>query len=57
MPHSHTHSLPDAFSQAYSRKLDTATALLLWQKCFEFRGEKTFHNIKCLLVCTALLQL
>ena len=39
-----------------SRKLATATALLLWRKCLEFRGEKTFHNIKCLRVCTGLLQ-
>ena len=55
MPHLHTHSLPDAFSQAYSRKLATTT--VLQRKCFEFRGEKTFLNIKCLFVCTALLQL
>ena len=29
-----------------SGKLATATASLLWQKCLEFRGEKTFHKIK-----------
>ena len=33
----------------HSRKLAAATALLLWQKCLEFRGEKSFHNIKYLL--------
>ena len=31
----------------HSGKLATATALLLWWKWLEFRGEKTFHNIKC----------
>ena len=39
-----------------SGKLATATASLLWQKYLEFYGEITFHNIKCLRVCTDLLQ-
>jgi len=39
-----------------SGKLATATALLLWRKNLEFRGEKAFHNIKCLRLCTVLLQ-
>jgi len=30
--------------------------LQLWRKWLEFRGEKTFHNIKCLHVCTGFLQ-
>ena len=37
-------------------KLATATASLLLRKCLEFRGKKTFHNIKCLHVCTGHLQ-
>ena len=41
-------------SVKHSGKL--ATALLLWQKCLEFCGEKPFHNLKCLRVCTVLLQ-
>ena len=53
MPHSliHplTHCFPDVFNQA-NGKLATAIALVIWQKCLEYRGEKTFHNIKCLYV-------
>jgi len=48
MPHSHT---PDVFSQAYSREswLQPQCYVLLCQKCFEFHGEKTFHNINAYL--------
>ena len=43
-------------SVKHSRKLATATASLFWRECSEFCGEKTFHNLECLRVCTVLLQ-
>jgi len=39
-----------------SGQMATDIALLLWQKCLEFCGEKTFHSIKRLRVCTVLLR-
>jgi len=45
-----THSLTDAFSQVL-RNTSYSFAPLA-----EILGEKTFHNIKCLRVCTGLLQ-
>ena len=50
LTHSFTHSLMRSVKR--SGKLATATALLLRQKCLEFCGEKIFHNLKCLCVCT-----
>ena len=47
MPNSLTHSLTalsDTFSQAQCR-LAAATALLLWRKCIDFRGEKPFTKL------------
>ena len=37
------HALPDALVK-HSRKLATATALLLWQKCLEFHGKKNLSQ-------------
>ena len=45
--HSLTHSL--MLSVKRSGKLAKATASLLWWKCLEFHGEKTFHNINAYL--------
>ena len=45
---SNSHSL--IHSVKNSGKLATPTPSLLWQKCLEFRDEKTFHNI-IRLVC------
>ena len=54
--------LPASMMRSVKRsgKLATATALLLWQKRFEFCGEKTFHNIKylrCVRYCLTVLSL
>ena len=37
-------------SVKHSRKLATVIALLLWQKCLEFRAKKNFPYLKCLRV-------
>ena len=54
LPYSLVYSLTRSLmcSVKRSRKLATATASLLWRKCLEFRGKKTFHNIICLCMCT-----
>ena len=44
-----THSLTHSLMRLVKRSEKLATASLLWRKCLEFCGEKTFHNIKCLL--------
>ena len=50
------HSLTAWCVQSSVAELATATVLLFWWKFLEFRGEKTFHGIECLHVCTILLQ-
>ena len=57
-----TASLPACLMRSVkcSGKLATATALLLWRKCFKFCGEKIFHNIKylrCVRYCLTVLSL
>ena len=54
--HSLTHSLTDAFSQA-QQKTGYSYSFTPWQKCLEICGIKTFYIIKCLRVCTVILQI
>ena len=55
--HSLTHSLMRSVKRSGKLATATATASFLWWKCLEFCSKKTFQNVKCLRVCTVLLQL